>query len=235
MGWKQWHAEQFATVSPGSRFYFDQIFSRWPDKQGKVLDIGYGNGALLGYFRAHGHEVVGVEINERLVKRANECGYPAYQGAAWANAELQPQRFDLVVAFDVAEHMGNEELQTFFSWVRDHLNEGGKLYLRFPEGASPFGLANQNGDLMHVTSLTLPKIEALCVENNMMLVSYMDDLLFSNKLCSLGLIGRVVLLLLQGYAYVLKWILRIILYPIATSLRLGTNSIAVITPRKVIT
>ena len=235
MGWKQWHAEQFATVSPGSRFYFDQIFSRWPDKQGKVLEIGYGNGVLLGYFRARGHEVVGVEINERLVKRANECGFPAYQGAVWTNAELQPQRFDLVVAFDVAEHMGNEELQTFFSWVRDHLNEGGKLYLRFPEGASPFGLANQNGDLMHVTSLTLPKIEALCVESNMMLVSYMDDLLSSNKLCSLGLIGRVVLLLLQGYAYVLKWILRIILYPIATSLRLGTNSIAVITSRKVIT
>lgn len=113
-------------------FYFDQIFSRWPDKQGKVLGIGYSNGALLGYFRAHGHEVVGVELNEHLVKRANECGYPAYQGATWANAEMQPQRFDLVVAFDVAEHMGNEELQTFFSWVRDHLNEGGKLYLRFP-------------------------------------------------------------------------------------------------------
>jgi hypothetical protein len=29
--------------------------------------------------------------------------------------------------------------------------------------------------------------------------------------------------------------LRIILYPIATSLRLGTNSIAVIAPRKIIT
>jgi len=109
------------------------------------------------------------------------------------------------------------------------------MYLRFPEGASPFGLANQNGDLMHVTSLTLPKIEALCVESYMKLVSYSDDLLSSNKLCSLGLIGRVVLILLQGYAYVLKCILKIILYPLAPSLRLGTNSIAVIAVPKVIT
>ena len=142
--------------------------------------------------------------------------------------KLQPQRFDLVVAFDVAEHLSFDELQTFFSWVRDHLNEGGKLYLRFPEGASPLGLANQNGDFMHVTSLTLPKIEALCFEEGMKLVSYSDDVLSSNKLCSLGMIGRSILLLLQGYAYVLKFIIRIILYPMTTSLRLGKNSIAVI-------
>ena len=228
MDWKQWHAEHFATVSPGSRFYFDQIFSRWPDKRGKVLDIGYGNGALLGYFRAHGHEVVGVEINERIVKRANECGYQAYQGPVWATAELQPLRFDLVVAFDVAEHMSYRELQNFFLWVKDHLSKDGKLYLRFPEGASPLGLANQNGDFMHVTRLTLSKIEALCIESDMKLVSYSDDLLSSNKLCSLGLIGRWILLFLQGYAYVLKFMIRIIFYPMTTSLRLGTNSIAVI-------
>ena len=232
MGWKQWHAEQFATVSPGSRFYFDQIFRHLPDKQGKVLEIGYGNGPILGYFRARGHEVVGVEINERLVKRAHECEYQAYQGPVWATAELQPLWFDLVVAFDVAEHMSYQELQNFFSWVKNHLNEDGKFYLRFPEGASPLGLAIQNGDFMHVTSLTLPKIEALCIESDMKLVSYSDDLLSSNKLCSLGLVGRGFLLLLQGYAYVLKWILRAILYPIATSLRLSTNSIAVIALRK---
>jgi SAM-dependent methyltransferase len=232
MGWKQWHAEQFATVSPGSRYYFDQIFSRFPEKQCKVLDIGYGNGASLGYFRAHGHEVVGVEINECLVKRASECGYQAYQGNVWAIPELQLLRFDLVVAFDVAEHMSFQELQNLFSWVKDHLSEGGKLYLRFPEGASPLGLASQNGDFMHVTSLTLPKIESLCIDSDMKLVSYSDDLLSSNRLCSLGLVGRAALLLLQGYAYLLKWIFRIILYPVATSLRLSTNSIAVIAARK---
>jgi len=228
IGWKQWHSEQFAAVAPGTRFYFDQIFGRRPGKMGKVLEIGYGNGALLGYLRARGHAVVGVEINEPLVTRANECGYTAYQGAAWAIAELQPQHFDLIVAFDVAEHMSYEELRIFFAWVRDHLNEGGKLYLRFPEGASPFGLANQNGDFTHVTSLSLPKIEVLCVESDMKLVSYSDDLLSSNKLCSLGLFGRAVLLALQGYAYVLKWTMKFVLYPVTTSLRLGTNSIAVL-------
>ncbi|MHB8747308.1 MAG: class I SAM-dependent methyltransferase [Gammaproteobacteria bacterium] len=234
IGWKQWHSEQFAAVAPGTHFYFDQIFGRRPGKMGKVLEIGYGNGALLGYLRARGHAVVGVEINEPLVTRANECGYTAYQGAAWAIAELQPQHFDLIVAFDVAEHMSYEELRIFFAWARDHLNEGGKLYLRFPEGASPFGLANQNGDFTHVTSLSLPKIEALCAGSRTELVSYSDDVLSSNKLCAFGPAGKLILLLLQGYAAALKGMLKLILYPLATSLRLGTNSIAVITARKAV-
>ncbi len=234
IGWKHWHAEQFATVAPGNRFYLDQVFGRRSGKNGKVLEIGYGNGALLGYFRARGHEVVGVEINAPLVARANECGYLAYHGSVWAIAELQAQRFDLIVAFDVAEHMSYEELRTFFTWVQDHLNEGGELYLRFPEGASPFGLANQNGDFTHVTSLSLPKIEALCAGSRMELVSYSDDVLSSNILCALGPVGKLILLLLQGYAAALKGLLKLILYPLATSLRLGTNSIVVISTRKVV-
>ena len=116
--------------------------------------------------------------------------------------------------------------------MRMHLNVGGRLYLLFPEGASPFGLANQNEDFTHVTSLTKPKIEALCDTTNMELLSYSDELLSSNKLCSLGLPGKMVLLLLQGYANMLKWAFLILLSPLATSLRLGTNSIAVIAVRK---
>ena len=66
----------------------------------------------------------------------------------------------------------------------------------------------------------------------MQLLSYSDDLLSSNKLCSFGLLGKTVLLLLQGYASGVKWSLRILLYPLTTSLRLGTNSIAVIAVKK---
>lgn len=232
IGWKNWGEDDFGLVRPGSRFYFDQIFKPRLRENSKVLEIGFGNGELLGYFRAQNHDIVGVEINDVLVGRANKLGYVAYTGAVGEIAELQPENFDLIAAFSVVEHMDHEQLNAFFSWVRKHLNEGGRLYLLFPEGASPFGLANQNGDFTHVTSLTKPKIEVLCNTSNMELLSYSDDLLSSNKLCSFGSPGKMVLLLLQGYASALKWALRMLLYPLATSLRLGTNSIAVITVRK---
>lgn len=229
IGWKKWGEHDFGLVKPGSRFYFDQIFKPKLQEKSKILEIGFGNGELLGYFRTHGHEVIGVEISDALVGRANKLGYVAYAGAVWEIADLQLEKFHLIVAFSVVEHLGYEQLNTFFLWTRQHLNDGGRLYLLFPEGASPFGLANQNGDFTHVTSLTRAKIEALCDTSNMELLSYSDDLLSSNTLCSFGLPGKMTLLLLQGYASMLKWALRILLYPLATSLRLGTNSIAVIT------
>jgi hypothetical protein len=229
LGWKNWGEHDFGLVKPGSRFYFDQIFIPKLQEKRKILEIGFGNGELLGYFRTHGHEVIGVEINEILVGRANKSGYVAYAGAVWSISELQRETFDLIVAFSVVEHMSYEKLNAFFLWTRQHLNHGGKLYLQFPEGASPFGLAGQNGDFTHVTSLTRAKIEALCDTSNMELLSYSDDLLSSNKLCSYGFPGKLILLILQWYASILKWAMRTLLYPLAISLRLGTNSIAVIT------
>ncbi|HUX65239.1 class I SAM-dependent methyltransferase [Sulfuricella sp.] len=228
--WKQWDFEKFAQVDPGSSFYFDQFFNRNKvlSFKNSVLEIGFGNGELLGYLRAHDHRVIGVEINAHLVERAIKSGYKAFTGLIWDIPELQLEKFDLIVAFDVAEHMTHMELNALFSWAKNHLNKGGKLILRFPEGASPFGLAYQNGDFTHVTSLTKGKITALCDMNSLQLLSYRDEFLRSNKLCSFGFFGKMVLLMLQGYASLLRLIMRVLLYPLSIDLRLGTNSIAVI-------
>jgi 2-polyprenyl-3-methyl-5-hydroxy-6-metoxy-1,4-benzoquinol methylase len=228
--WKHWDFEKFAQVGPGASFYFDQLFNKNKvlGYRSKVLEIGFGNGELLGYLRAHDHKVVGVEINGSLVERAIKSGFEAFNGPILDIPELQLEKFDLIVAFDVAEHMTYTELNALFAWVRSHLNKGGKLILRFPEGASPFGLAYQNGDFTHVTSLTKGKIVALCDTNNLELLTYSDEFLRSNKLCAFGFLGRIVLRMLQGYASLLRWTMRILLYPLSIDLRLGTNSIAVI-------
>jgi 2-polyprenyl-3-methyl-5-hydroxy-6-metoxy-1,4-benzoquinol methylase len=233
INWKNWREDSFGLVKPGAYFYFDQIFQPRLELKRKILEVGFGNGELMGYFRAYGHDIFGVESNELLVRRANNSGYVAYAGELGQISELGKYKFDLIVAFDVAEHMNFEQLNNFFSWVSNHLNEGGNLYLRFPEGASPFGLANQNGDFTHVTNLTMAKIIALCDTNNMDLISYFDEFLSSNKLCTLGWPGKIILLLLQAYAKIVKWVLWILLAPLATSLRLGTNSIAVMVKRNV--
>lgn len=228
IGWKKWSKEDFGRVGCGTGFYLDQIFKKRLGKKSKVLEVGFGNGEMLGYFRAKGHEITGVEVNDILVSRAKLSGYEAYAGTIWNITELQSKRFDLIMVFNVVEHMDYENLSAFFSWMREHLNDAGSAYLRFPEGASPFGLAYQNGDFTHATSLTKLKIEALCDKNGLELVSYADDLLSSNKLCSFGLAGKAVLLMLQWYAKLLRWTMRILLYPLQPELRLSSTSIAVI-------
>lgn len=228
--WKDWEAEKFAKVVPGARFYFDQFFKKNDvlRNQSKVLEIGFGNGELLGYLSARDHKVIGVEINPHLVERAVKSGYEAYVGLIGDIPALQIEKFDLIMAFDVVEHMTHAQLDTFFSWARNHLNEDGKMVLRFPEGASPFGLAYQNGDFTHVTSLTQWKLSSLCTAHEFNLLFYRDEFLRSNKLCAYGFIGKAALLVLQGYASLLRSILRIVFYPLSIDLKLSTNSIAVI-------
>ena len=228
--WKHWNSEKFALVDSGASYYFDQLFkkNRILRDRSKIIEIGFGNGELLGYLRKHDHKVTGVEINSHLVERAIKSGFEAFTGPIWDIPKLQLEKFDLILAFDVAEHMTHMELNKLFSWVRSHLNKGGKLMLRFPEGASPFGLAYQNGDFTHVTSLTKGKIIALCDTNNLELLTYSDEFLRSNKLCSYGFPGKIVLRLLQGYASLVRWTMRVFLYPLSADLRLSTNSIAVI-------
>jgi hypothetical protein len=233
--WKNWNESDFNSVAIGSRFYFDQVFNPSLKEKSNILEIGFGNGELIGYFREQGHEVIGIEINQNLVERAKNLGLRAYCGVVWDIVELQSERFDLISAFSVVEHLNHEELTKLFLWARNHLNVDGRMFLVFPEGASPFGLANQNGDFTHVSSLTKTKIESLCMVSNMRILSYKDDFLSSNKLCTFGFPGRLVLQLLQGYASLVKLGLRLLLYPLATSLRLSTNSIAVIGMRSTTT
>ena len=87
--WKHWDEVKFATIRPGERFYFEQIFGNKVPDNSRILEIGFGNGTLLGYFRELGHTVIGTELNDKLVTKANMAGYTAYNGAVWEINELQ--------------------------------------------------------------------------------------------------------------------------------------------------
>ena len=230
--WKNWSEDKFGLVTPGSRFHFNQMFRNRFNNKSKVIEIGFGNGELLSYFSELGHQVVGVEINNDLVQRAKKSNFTAYLGVIWKIPELQSMKFDLIVGTAVAEHMHYDDLLELFSWANTHLNDGGTLHLVFPEGASPFGLGYQNGDFTHLSCLTESKIKALCQISNMKLTSYKDERLVSNKLCSLGFFGKISLYFLQIYSGLVKLLIKILLFPLCPTLKLSTNSIAVMTVSK---
>jgi 16S rRNA A1518/A1519 N6-dimethyltransferase RsmA/KsgA/DIM1 with predicted DNA glycosylase/AP lyase activity len=76
--WKNWNIDHFGKVSPGLLYYYSRIFhdKRLSDRC-RILEIGFGNGSLLGYLRQTGHDISGVEVNEHLVERARTSGYKA--------------------------------------------------------------------------------------------------------------------------------------------------------------
>ena len=81
------------------------------------------------------------------------CGRAALDLAQWADGS-----FDLVVAFDVLEHVPPAEALAFLRALLRVLRPGGCVLLRFPNADSPFGLAHQNADVTHLNTIGRGKV-----------------------------------------------------------------------------
>lgn len=118
-----------------------------------ILEIGFGRGRFLLWARKHGYAVTGVDLIPELVDRASESGFAVFCGRPEDVPQLRSRKFDLIVAFDVFEHLSRDELVGLLRFLRQILEPSGKILARFPNGGSPFGLVYQHGDATHRTAL----------------------------------------------------------------------------------
>lgn len=161
LGWKSWDAAAFGRCGRREARYFGWLLDRVRGAAAgpcRVLEIGFGNGQFLGFVKDRGCQVSGVEIEPELLRRAAALGVPAYASLDDLAADA---RFDLIVAFDVLEHVPQDVLPDFLKTIMGHLAAGGIAVCRVPNGESPFGRLHQHGDLTHCTTLTLGKFEQL--------------------------------------------------------------------------
>jgi SAM-dependent methyltransferase len=95
----------------------------------RVLEIGCGAGDLLAQLAARGCEVVGVDASPAARAEAERRGAP-YGARVAVRSELPDGRFDLVLAFEVLEHI-EDERGALRSWLA-RLRPGGHLLLSVP-------------------------------------------------------------------------------------------------------
>ncbi len=155
--WKRWEPGDFGKCASPDAVYFKSELTAAgiPDmRQVRVLEIGFGNAAFARWATDHGASYTGVERIPELVALGRECGLDVHVADARLDC-LADKRgsLDVVVAFDVFEHLAIGELTSLLSALRDLLKEGGRLIARFPSGDSPFARAVQYGDLTHQTVL----------------------------------------------------------------------------------
>jgi SAM-dependent methyltransferase len=161
--WKNWDPATFGRFTPLDAVYFAAETSLREASGARVLEIGFGNGAFLGWAKHLGSEVFGTETNPLLTQRAREfLGHDrVFDSLDEQEARKLNGTLSLVVAFDVVEHVSIEHLPAFLSRARDLLTADGRIVLRFPNGDSPFGRISQHGDPTHVTTLGYQKIDYL--------------------------------------------------------------------------
>lgn len=156
--WKQWDQEAFGTFNTKKHYYFKGLFNYLGQvRYEKIMEVGFGNGDFAGWLKATHPDVhwYGIEKQENLVAKAKHAGFDAEIFQLEATTEEQ---YDLIVAFDVIEHLTDKEIKYFFTKVAKMLKQNGVVLIRAPNGAGPLGLPNQNGDATHITPISVSRL-----------------------------------------------------------------------------
>lgn len=154
--WKRWSEEAFARPGSDEGRYFTLELSAsgvGPLQGRRVLEIGFGNGAFAGWALEAGADYRGVEADPELLARARGSGLRVMAAGQPLTEFAEEATVDLIVGFDVFEHVDRAVLPCLFREMRTLLKPGGLLIGRVPSGDSPFGRVFQNGDLTHLTAL----------------------------------------------------------------------------------
>ena len=155
--WKNWDSSEFAKLSTKDNHYFNYITKPYNlCSKSDILEIGFGNGSFLKFANNIGCNIFGVEIIDELLFRAKENGFNVFSDLSEISSK---QKFDMVVMFDVLEHIPQDDIMDFLKRIHYLLKDKGVLLLRMPNGSSPFGLTNQYGDVTHCTVITPPKLD----------------------------------------------------------------------------
>ena len=116
-------------LSPRAPYLRRVIREYFPvDRNAKIMDLGCGHGAFIHFIREAGYaNVLGVDRSPEQVAEAKRLGIDGvHEGDLMNTLQATPDASqDVVIAFDVIEHFGKEELLSFVDEVCRVLRSGG--------------------------------------------------------------------------------------------------------------
>ncbi len=134
--------------------YFGRFLPK--DRGAKILDIGCGYGAFLHFLQKEGYlDIRGVDVGSEQVEAARRLGINnIHLGDLKEFMENHLSRFDCITAVDVLEHFRKEEILALLDAVSEALKPGGRIIIRSPNAAGPFGTHYRYGDFSHELAFT---------------------------------------------------------------------------------
>ena len=151
-GW--WHDdsdEHFEEMSKGEASGLAHFMPK--DRSAAVLDIGCGMGFALAGMRRLGYtDIAGIDSDRTQIAKAQARGLPAEMvsvadSPAWMAA--RQERYQLITAMDVVEHIPVAHQIDFLDAVRAMLVPGGMFICRVPNASSVVAAHNRYNDWTH--------------------------------------------------------------------------------------
>lgn len=133
-------------------------------KDHSCLELGSGTGLFLEYL-AHKNvkDFQGLDHDDALLpvlRSAIRTHFTCQDVHAFLK-ENTSSRWDRIILLDVLEHFTPEEGFRLMTSLKEALNPRGKIVLKVPNGASPWGMNYQYGDLTHKTAFTSESLRQL--------------------------------------------------------------------------
>lgn len=120
------------------------------DPHARILDAACGHGNVLFMLKMYGYRnIEGVDLSEEQVALARQVAGSVHQGDVLSFLAERKDTYDTVIAFDLIEHFGKQEVLSFLQHARDSLRPGGQVILQTPNAASPFGCGHRYHDFTH--------------------------------------------------------------------------------------
>jgi 2-polyprenyl-3-methyl-5-hydroxy-6-metoxy-1,4-benzoquinol methylase len=138
---------------------FDRALGDWltVDPGSAILDIGCGEGALLAFLRDRGYpDLHGFDLSPENVDICHKAGFGFVNVFDALRLDLYEPglSFDLILAFDILEHLPKQGASGFLSQVHARLRVGGRLILQTPNMGSVLGTFIRHNDLSHEFGVT---------------------------------------------------------------------------------
>lgn len=201
--WKSWETMFVYTADYAG--YFATELADLKIRGGDVLEIGFGSGTCVSWMADHCATVSVTEISERSVDAARAKGYAVLPVDLPQAASDYRGAFDTIIAFDVFEHLGLEDVDRYLDACSTMLREGGRLLLRFPNSQSPFGLMHQAGDPTHKSQMCLAVLQLMTATKPLTVRRYGGSFMYRGKSLTLVWVKRC---LRRGMQRVLHSLLR---------------------------
>ena len=106
------------------------MIEKYKTSNGKLFDIGSGNGHLISLAKKRNWIPIGYDIDCKTVKRiSNKIGVEMFCGD-FKNLNFQKERFDVVTMLHVIEHLKNPI--SYLKIIREILKSDGVFFLALP-------------------------------------------------------------------------------------------------------
>jgi SAM-dependent methyltransferase len=162
------------------RPYLERLIKRhFPDNpRAAILDLGCGFGALFYFLRRAGYSnLQAVDSSPDQIAMAQRLGISGVRlgDALQALQATESQSQDVVVAFDLMEHLSADVLPKFVDEVSRVLKPRGRFIVHAPNGESPFCSRVRYGDPTHHRAFTQSSICPLLLSSGFAEVHCYED------------------------------------------------------------